>query len=62
MFVYMQVTKDKYELPIAVADSVKMLSIMRHVKEGSIYNAMHEAKIRGTRCKYIKVDIGDEDE
>ena len=59
-FVYMQVTKDKYELPLAIADSIPKLAEMIGVKTQSIYDSMKHVKSRGSWSPYIKVDIGKE--
>lgn len=58
MFVYMQVTKDEYELPLAVADSIPKLAEMVGVKTQSIYDSMKNAKKYGRKTPYKKVDIG----
>ena len=58
MIVYMQVTKDEYELPLAIADSVPKLAEMVGVKAKSIYDSMSRAKTLGFRTQYKKVDIG----
>ena len=57
MKVYMEVTQDKYELPVAVADSVRELAYVVGVKENTVCNIMSRAKKRGGRCKYIKVEL-----
>ena len=60
MVLYMKVTKDKYELPLAVADSVKELADMCEVTTNSIYSWMSHYK-NGTgkerTCPYVKVVI-----
>ena len=58
MFVYMQVTKDDLELPLAIADSIPKLAEMVGVKAKSIYDSMSRAKTLGYRTQYKKVDIG----
>lgn len=60
MYVYMKVTKDRYEFPLAIADSIPKLAEMIGVKTQAIYDSMHHAKKRGHRTQYIKVDIGKE--
>ena len=60
--VYMKVTKDEYELPEAVADSIIELAEMLGVKTQSIYDSMKHVKSRGSRSLYVKVDIGKEQE
>ena len=54
MKLYLRVTKDKYELPVAVADSPRelakmcgvsrasILSILSHVKAGQIRNSIYK--------------------
>lgn len=49
---YMEVTRDKYELPLAVADSPYELAKMRRVRVTSILNAIYEIKT-GRRHKSI---------
>jgi hypothetical protein len=62
MFVYMKVTKDEYELPIAVADTIPKLAEMVGAKKQNIYDSMKNAKKLGRRTQYKKVDIGDDEE
>ena len=59
---YMKVTKDEYELPIAVADSIVELAKMLGVKKEHIYDSMKHAKSRGHRTPFVKVEIGKEQE
>lgn len=54
----MKVTKDEYELPLAIADSIPELAEMLGVKTQSIYDSMKHVKSRGSKSPYIKVDIG----
>ena len=49
---YLEVTRDKYELPLAVADSPYELARMRRVDVTSILKAIRGLKI-GTRRKSI---------
>ena len=58
MFVYIKVTKDQYELPVAMADSIPKLAEMLGVKAQSIYDSMRHVKSRGSWSPYKKVDIG----
>ena len=60
MHLYMAITQDKYELPLAVAYSVKELAAMLGVYESSIRVTMTRAKQRGGWCKYIKVEVEDD--
>ena len=58
MYVYMQVTKDEYELPLAMADSIPKLAEMIGIKTQSIYDSMKNAKKLGRKTPYKKVDVG----
>ena len=59
--IYMKVTKDEYELPVAVADSLAELARMLGIKPQSIYDSMSHVKSRGSWSPYIRVEIGDEE-
>jgi hypothetical protein len=51
----MKVTKDKYELPIAVAETVGELARMTGKTRGTIANALSRSRKSGGECQYIKV-------
>lgn len=51
MTIYMQVSKDKYELPIAVADSVTELAEIASTTAGAISTAI--CKGRKGFCKVV---------
>lgn len=57
MFVYMAITKDKYELPIAVADSCNELARILGIKPNHISSSMSKARKKGYKSRYIKVEI-----
>ena len=59
---YMEVTKDKYELPVAVADSAAALARLVGVGKSSISQCMCHTKKYGGKCKYIKVVLEDEED
>ncbi len=56
MRIYMAVSRDKYELPFAVADSAAALARILGVKKNTILAAI----CHGTRG-YIRVEIPDEE-
>lgn len=60
MVVYMKVTNDKYEFPIAVADSLAELARILDIPKNNISSAMSHAKRKKQRCQYIKVLCEDE--
>lgn len=53
----MKVTTDKYELPLAVADTCNELAIMCNVSKFTIYACISRAKNKGYKSKYIKVEV-----
>lgn len=55
--VYMQVTQDKYELPLVVADSVAELARITGHKRNSIASAISHANKKGFKSMYIKVVV-----
>ena len=60
MTLWMEVTQDEYELPVAVADSRKELAEMRHVSANTISSTICHGK-RGDyrQSKYVKVKVED---
>lgn len=60
MILYIRVTKDKYELPMAVADNVQELADMCEVKKGTIYSIMSRYGAKGKWCPYRKVEVEDD--
>lgn len=61
MTLYMHITKDELELPLAVADTVEELARMVGVRGNSIFGAMGRAKKDGRKCAYVKVEIDEEE-
>lgn len=61
MCVYMKVTKDKYELPLAVADSPAELAAMTGDSIKTIWSAVSRAKHRSNpkykNHRFLKVEI-----
>ena len=57
----MEVTKDRFELPVAVADTMGELARMRGVDITSISHCVNRPKTRRYYVrKYVKVEIDDE--
>ena len=48
MTLYIKVTSDEYELPLAVGDTVRELAKMLGVKSDSIYSQMSHSKQAST--------------
>ena len=60
--VYMEVTMDNLELPLAVADTPSELAKLRGVNKQAIYKSISRIQL-GQRKKgrYVKVNIEDEE-
>lgn len=62
MTVWLYVTKDKYELPLVVADSLSILARKLGVTTNTIHSAMSHSRKRGHRCRYVKVVIDESED
>lgn len=61
MTVWMEITLDEYELPVAVADTSFELARMRGVEKRTVLKYLWKWKNgKMPRCKYRKVEIDDE--
>lgn len=60
-YIYMVVTNDAYEFPVAMANSVHELAKMIGVRPNSISSSMSHARSRGQRCKYVRVELDEEE-
>ena len=58
---YMEVTKDKYELPVAVADSVTELARLVGIGKSGVSKSITYAKRYGGKSKYVKVVLEDDE-
>ena len=60
-FLWMEVSKDQYELPIHIADTAKELAELAGAKNAvTIISTISHANKRGSRCKYVRVPIEEE--
>ncbi len=62
MVLYMAVSQDRYELPIAVADSEREIERMLNLGKGTV--ATHISLIQSGKLKkqkYFRVEINDEE-
>lgn len=59
--VYMQVTTDKYELPLAIADTAQELAEICGTTSGSIYTSCSR-RARGIykKSRFVSVEIDEE--
>ena len=53
-YILMEVTPDRYELPVAVADSLRALAKLRGVTPSAISHSVHKF---GDRGKYRRVEV-----
>lgn len=61
MFVYLKVTDDEYELPLACADSLGELAIILKISKQSIKTCMYLFRCGKTqKCSYVKVEVDDD--
>ena len=61
MKLYIAVTHDEYELPIAVADSATALARMLGIQPNAIHKQMHFARTGKRKwCQYREVEVDDE--
>ena len=59
--IFMQVTNDKYEFPVVVADTLAELSAKTNAPSTSISSQISRAKRLGTTCIYKKIVLEDEE-
>lgn len=59
---WMMVDLKDNELPLAVADSLEELAELAGVKKKTITSRINSSRRRGTKCKYVKVQIDEEGE
>lgn len=59
---YIAITKDKYELPIAVADTAKELAEMVGTKPNTVLSAISHEHSRGSNSMFKKVLIDESEE
>lgn len=62
MKVYMQVSPDKYELPIVVAGSASELARIAGVAETTVLSAIAHYNKGERKAKYIRVEIEDDEQ
>lgn len=60
-YLYMQITQDELELPLAVADSSEELGRMIGKSGNAVISAIVNAKKNGYRSQYVKVPIQEEE-
>lgn len=61
MILWLKVTDDKYEFPLAIAETAGQLALMTGVRTNNIHSAISNAKKYGYRSQYVKVEIEEDD-
>lgn len=61
MVLYLRVTKDRYELPLAVADTPKELGEICGVSPGLISSCISHAEKKGFKSEYRRVILSEDD-
>ncbi len=57
---YLEVTRDEYELPIAVADTCGELAVMRGTTKNAVLSGISHEKRNGRQSRFKKVVIDDD--
>lgn len=60
MILYMAVTQDEYELPLAVADSLRELARLQRTSSSYICKIISGKRGKKSKVKYIKVEVEDD--
>ena len=60
-YVYMEITRDKYELPVAVAISEPELARLCKTTVGSIKTGLSKRKNQNRWSRFIKVEVSEDD-
>lgn len=56
-FLWLEVTSDRYQLPLAVADSRRELAEMRHTTVDAISDNIYQAKQGKVAERYIRIEV-----
>lgn len=70
MRIWLAVTQDKYQLPVAVADTAAELARMMGVRQSTVISSVYRQRlraktikgIRGQKKKYFCIEVDDDDE
>ncbi len=57
MYVWMQVTKDRFELPVVLADTAEELAKKVGTSAASIYSSISHANAKGYHCQFVRVKL-----
>lgn len=59
---YMMVSKDRYELPLAIGESMGELARTVGVSVSVISRCLRNARLHGARSRYVEVELGGEED
>lgn len=62
MTIYMRVTRDKYRLPLALAETVDELARMCGVTRNAVSCSIYNSKKFGRDGEFVKVNVEDDNE
>ena len=60
--VYMKVTMDEFELPVAIADSAVELAKMVGVKPNTVLKSIYYSKKHGWKSRYKRIEITEDEQ
>lgn len=60
-YLWIKVTDDELEYPVAIADSARELAKMLGVSTNSIYSAISKSRSRGNSTQFHKIELDEED-
>ena len=58
--IWMKLSRDKYEFPEVITDSIEELAVECGVKVNSIRQAICHYKTEGRRPRYMRVEVDDD--
>ena len=61
-YVYMEITKDKYELPVAIARSEPELAKICKTTVIAVKSGISKRRCHGKWSRFIKVDVEEDEE
>ena len=61
MLIWMEISRDRFELPLAVADTAYELSKLTGEKVSTIYSCESQARKGGWWSKFIRIETEDEE-
>lgn len=60
MKIFMEITMDKYELPLKIANSATELAVMCGVSRSTVSASIAHSQAKGIRSRYVCVEVEDD--